>query len=99
MIHIEAATKVDFVVRKDEPFRKEEFARRRQVEIAGQTMWIVSPEDLILSKLLWAKMSESVLQRRDVLELVRVVRNLDWPYIERWAAALSVAAMVDELKH
>lgn len=31
LIHISAVVKVDFIVRKDDPFRREEFRRRRAV--------------------------------------------------------------------
>ena len=51
LIHVEAVAKVDFIVRKDDPYQIEEFGRRRRVEIGGHLLWMVSPEDLILSKL------------------------------------------------
>src|SRR5262245_20712434 len=51
LIHTEAIVKVDFVVRKDTPYHREEFTRRRPGTVNGQTVWMVSPEDSILSKL------------------------------------------------
>jgi hypothetical protein len=59
MIHNVFVVKVDCVVRKETEYRREEFARRRTVSVAGQRVFIVSPEDLILSKLDWAKESRS----------------------------------------
>lgn len=58
--------KVDFLVRKDSEYRGEEFARRRRVEVDGQPLWIVTPEDLVISKLDWARdsYSESPARRR-----------------------------------
>lgn len=53
IIHSALVVKVDCVVRKDTEYRRTEFARRRAVSIAGQQVYIVSPEDLILSKLDW----------------------------------------------
>ncbi|MBI4484920.1 MAG: nucleotidyl transferase AbiEii/AbiGii toxin family protein [Acidobacteria bacterium] len=76
LIHVEAVTKVDFVVRKDAPYRIEEFRRRRRVEIGGHPFWIVSPEDLVLSKLAWAKTSRSELQLRDVRQLLAAVEPM-----------------------
>ena len=61
MIHNALVVKVDCVVRKDSEYRREEFARRRPVNIAGQQVYIVALEDLILSKLDWAKESRSQL--------------------------------------
>jgi hypothetical protein len=49
MIHNALVVKVDCVVRKETEYRREEFARRRAVSVAGQRIFIVSPEDLILS--------------------------------------------------
>jgi hypothetical protein len=98
LIHEMAAVKVDFVVRKADAFRVEEFSRRRPVTLDGQEMWMVSAEDLILSKLVWSKESESELQRRDVRQLIRHVDGLDWPYIDRWATTLSVADTLETLR-
>ena len=44
MIHNALVVKVDCVVRKETEYRREEFARRRAVSIAGQRVFIVSPE-------------------------------------------------------
>lgn len=98
LIHVEAVTKVDFVVRKDEPYRLEEFRRRRLVEIGGHPLWIVSPEDLVLSKLVWAKPSRSELQLRDVRQLLASVEALDMAYLNRWAASLTVVDLLREVQ-
>lgn len=98
LIHTTAIVKVDFIVRKDEPFRVEEFRRRRRVSLAGVEMWIVSPEDLILSKLDWAKDSHSELQLRDVRRLLTAVPNLDNDYVNRWAEHLDVGALLEEVR-
>jgi hypothetical protein len=58
-IHLASMWKVDFVVRKDEPYRLVEFERRREVVLAGLSLWIVSREDLVISKLEWARTSRS----------------------------------------
>ena len=98
-IHEEALVKVDFVVRKDDDYRIEEFRRRRRVRVEDHELWIVSPEDLILSKLLWAKETESELQLRDVRGILRVQREaLEWAYLDRWAADLSVAHLLQEAR-
>ena len=51
LMHLESGVKVDLIVRKSSEFRQVEFARRKPVAIAGIQSWIVSCEDLILSKL------------------------------------------------
>lgn len=98
-IHQEELIKVDFVIRKSTPFRLEEFRRRRRVEIDGHPMWLVSAEDLVLSKLVWRQGSESEVQMRDVRAIIAVQGDgLDWPYVERWAAVLGVADALERAR-
>ena len=99
VIHREAIVKVDFVVRKDTPYRAEEFRRRRLVRVDGHPLWMVTPEDLILSKLVWAKDSRSEIQLRDVRGVLTLQREtLDRGYLDRWASSLSVAAILREVE-
>src|SRR5262245_46626120 len=46
LVHYDTVVKVDCVVRKRAAYRQEEFRRRRTIEVQGQRIWIVSPEDL-----------------------------------------------------
>ncbi len=82
MIHNALVVKVDCVVRTDSEYRREEFSRRRTVIVDGQTVTIVAPEDLILSKLEWAKESHSQMQLGDVRNLRRSAQNLAALYRE-----------------
>ncbi len=85
MIHTPTVIKVDCIVRKDSRYRRTEFARRRTITVEGRAVDLVAPEDLILSKLAWAKPSHSEIQLRDVRNLIACVETLDWSYIARWA--------------
>lgn len=98
LIHVEAIVKVDVVVRKDTPYRIEEFGRRRRVDIDGQPMWMVYPEDLVLSKLLWARDSRSELQLRDVRQILTAREDLDWTHLDRWARALGIETLLGEVR-
>lgn len=98
LIHSERVVKVDMIVRKDSPYRIEEFRRRRRVQYGPFSLWIVAPEDLVLSKLEWAKESHSDFQLRDVRTLLNAVPKLEWTYVERWASELGVAALLDEVR-
>jgi hypothetical protein len=98
IIHHDSIVKVDFIIRKDLPYRREEFARRRSVDIGGAAVWMVSPEDLLLSKLHWAKDSRSELQMKDARNLIACVPDLAWGYVEKWAADLSVSALLAEVR-
>ena len=97
MIHHALIVKVDCVVRKDSDYRREEFSRRRSVAVNGQPVMIVAPEDLILSKLDWAKESRSQMQFDDVRSIVRSVQRLDRDYLGRWADRLGLGALYREI--
>ena len=97
VIHQAWVVKADFVVRKDQPYRKVEFERRRTVSVAGNKLTVVTAEDLLLSKLHWAKNSRSELQLGDVRNLMSSEPNLDWPYIRQWAEKLGVIDLLREV--
>lgn len=98
VIHNEWVIKADFIVRKEEAYRKEEFSRRQKVTIGDATIFVVSPEDLILSKLVWGKDSQSELQLRDVRQIISAVSELDWEYMNKWAAVLEIDTLLKKAK-
>ncbi len=95
IIHLGEIIKIDFMVRKDSEFRKTEFSRRRKVKIGNLEIFIVSIEDLILSKLIWAKDSRSEIQLKDVKNLLR--EKVDMEYIKKWADALLINNLLNEV--
>jgi hypothetical protein len=94
-IHEDAVVKIDFVCRKNDAYRLTEFARRRRVAIDDFQTWIVSKEDLILSKLVWAKDSRSETQRQDVANLL--ADGCDMEYLLQWGNRLGVATDLEKL--
>ncbi len=98
IIHNEWIIKADFIIRKDEPYRRLEFERRRRLDIEGDPIFAVSVEDLILSKLHWARQSGSELQQRDVRTIISSTADLDWPYLEEWASRLDLGDMLDRAR-
>lgn len=94
IIHCDWLIKADFIVRKDEPYRRLEFGRRRKMEIGGGNLFVVAPEDLILTKLCWGKPSLSELQIRDAALLAKTRPDLDWDYLKDWARKLDVADLL-----
>jgi predicted nucleotidyltransferase len=98
IIHNEWVVKADFIIRKDEEYRREEFARRQKVVIEDMTIFVVSVEDLILSKLAWGKKSQSDLQLRDARQILSTVLELDWEYMKKWAVFLGIDALLEKAK-
>lgn len=89
IIDHESGFKADFVILKNEDYRKTEFERRKKFEYFGKEVFVVSVEDLILSKLIWIQDFPSVMQKNDLEQLLDLV-NLDLTYINFWAKSLKL---------
>jgi hypothetical protein len=95
LMHYGSGIKVDLIVRKSSEYRALEFSRRRRVTMGVIETCVVSCEDLILSKLAWARDSASELQRRDVRQLL--TGSVDTDYLRRRAPALGVESSLEEM--
>lgn len=85
------ATKVDFIVRKDRAFSREEFDRRRPANLLGTEAFIASAEDMVIAKLEWSVPFDSDRQLRDVASMLAVSDDgLDRAYIDRWVRVLGL---------
>jgi hypothetical protein len=72
--------------------------RRQNVRIlTGRVVPMVTPEDAILSKLVWIKLG-SGRSRKDVVAMLRVQTNLDNEYLETTAEKLDVTEILKELR-
>ncbi len=49
MIDTTSGWKVDLIMRKDRPFSRAEFARRRPTEVLGVGVFLATPEDTVLA--------------------------------------------------
>lgn len=94
LIHLETIIKIDFIVRKNSDYRRLEFERRALITIQGLTTWIVSKEDLIISKLAWAQDTRSEQQLRDVRNLITTGYDAD--YINEWTENLGLDELWQE---
>lgn len=96
LLHQEKIVKVDCVLRKDDEFQKLAFSNRRKVRFTDFDVWTISRDDLILSKLNWARKSRSEMQMRDVASIIR--NGYDKEYVEFWAEKLGVNDLLDECR-
>ena len=91
VVMLESGWKVDLILRKDRPFSRSEFERRRTAEIAGVEVSVASAEDTIVAKLEWAQRGESERQLRDVVGILQIsAESLDREYVDRWVEALGL---------
>ncbi len=102
VIHLDTMMKVDLIPLKKRAFTQEE-ARRAQPQIleAGtQPLRIASAEDAVLTKLEWFEMGgrSSGRQWNDILGILRRQGvAIDLPYLRRWADALGVRDLLEQV--
>jgi hypothetical protein len=100
LVDTESGDKVDFWILTSSPFDEERFRRRVKVALFGVSVWLQSPEDVILSKLHWSALAGgSEKQFQDALRVFEVQRaNLDLPYCLKWAGQLGVTPIWERLR-
>jgi hypothetical protein len=98
IIEFASGWKADLIIRKDRPFSILEFQRRQVRSLQGRPTPVASAEDIILSKLEWAKLTPSERQLNDAYNVVVAQGpQLDQAYLRTWAAVLGVAEPLEEL--
>lgn len=98
-IGFETSEKIDFIFLRDRPYDRASFGRRQRKGFKTLQFVTSTAEDSILSKLSWARRSESERQLRDVYGILRNRSALlDWEYLDRWAPELGVVPLLDQLR-
>jgi hypothetical protein len=83
--------KIDLIFQKPGAYHREAFQRRIPAEVEGVPVMAATAEDVVISKLDWAKMGESLRQIDDVAGVLKVRSELlDGAYIERWVKDLQL---------
>jgi len=94
-IHPQSSLKVDFWIVKDN-FNKQEIKRGIPKKIGNQRINFVSPEDLILSKLLWYKLSKSDRQLEDIKSVLKISK-VNLKYLKNWAKKQTTIKILEEI--
>ncbi|TKJ37173.1 MAG: hypothetical protein CEE38_09780 [Planctomycetes bacterium B3_Pla] len=96
LIHNRHVIKIDFIIKKSSAYQQSAFSRKKEVIIEQSPVWFVTAEDLVISKLLWAKDSHSEIQLKDVANLIQTVDNLDLKYVDGWIRELGLEQIYSE---
>lgn len=95
VLHIPSALKIDFWMLRPVPFEQEMFRRRQCHIVLGESAWLAAPEDVILHKLYWHRITPSERQLSDVAGVAAVQQGrLDEAYLHRWGDELGIADLV-----
>jgi hypothetical protein len=81
--------KIDFIIRKDTEYRRLEFSRKTMKLLEGIPLWMVSAEDLLISKMEWIQQLQSEKQTNDI-EMLLSLPGIDIDYIVSWCKNLKL---------
>lgn len=82
IIHLKSDLKADLWVLKDNAVENAKFKRKQKVSLFGVSTYMISPEDIIITKLDWYKRSKNSKHMDDVIGIIKVQSNkLDLTYM------------------
>lgn len=84
IIHVKSDLKADFWVLKNSQDEIKKFARRQKISLLGTTTFMISAEDMIITKLGWFQRFANTKHMEDVVGIIKVQHdNLDIRYIKK----------------
>ncbi len=103
LIHLETMFKIDIFVAKSAPLETAQLAHRIRQQVSEappRHIFVTSPEDTILAKLVWYHAGGDVSERqwRDIEGIINVQKSwLDVAYLRRMAGQLNVSDLLAKL--
>ena len=101
LISNDSALKVDLFVLGDGVLDRNQLARRRRIQVAEDpptTLWVTSPEDVVLRKLDWFRLGGGTSDRqwRDIAGVLKIQGDaLDHTYLATTAAKVGLTALLE----
>ena len=100
LISTEFGDMIDFWLLTDSEFDKSRFSRRLDIKFLDLNIFVSSPEDTILEKLLWSKLSGG--SKKHFLDALKVYELqldlMDMQYLEEWAEKLNIKHLLIKVK-
>lgn len=93
--HKKRAFKVELFLLSNDAHDQSRFRRRRVVELHGRRLWLPAPEDVVVTKLRWARGKDKD-DARDVMAVQR--DRLDWEYIQQWCQRHGTLGLMEEIR-
>jgi len=96
LVHRETEFKTELFLLSNDPFDQERFRRKLAFTFNGHPSFVLTAEDVILSKLRWAR-PKDMEDIRDVMA-VKGVETLDWNHLHQWSTIHGTRARLDEIR-
>jgi len=98
IIHLKTSIKVDFWMIGQDEYEIKKFSRRSKENIFNRAIYLITPEDLLISKLDWYKMTDVDKHYIDCIGIYKIQKEkLDINYIKTWTARKSTLSIFEEV--
>lgn len=92
----ETGVKVDFWIARNDEFLQMQLKRRRHRKVNGETVYFISPEDLILNKIIWYTSASSSGHLEDIESIFKISGDtLDLVYLKKWIKKLGLPPILN----
>lgn len=89
----------ELFVRSNDAHDRERFSRRQRVRLLDRVAFVATAEDMIVTKLRWANAAGRSKDIEDIRNITAVRGSeLDWGYVERWAAEHGTAGLLEQIR-
>ena len=91
--------RIEFFRLSEDDFDRQRFARRRQISILSRQAYILTAEDVVVTKLRWHLALHRPKDREDARGVIAVQGDsLDWDYIHQWCDAHGTRELLEEVR-
>jgi hypothetical protein len=96
LAHRESGFEIELFHLSNDPYDQERFRRRRATSYEGQSTHVLTAEDVIVTKLRWARGKD----REDVRDVIALQGDaaLDWKYIHHWTDQHGTREKLDAIR-
>jgi hypothetical protein len=96
---VDCSFKIELFLLSDDPYDQERFQRRRRWRLLGRDVYLLTPEDVIVTKLRWAVRGGREKDIADVRDVIAIQGSaIDWPYVELWTAAHGSGELLADIR-
>ena len=83
----------------DDDHDRERFARRRQVIVFDRLAYLLTLEDVLITKLRWLHLAGRRKDEEDIRGVLQLQhQRVDWPYVESWCDRHGTSALLSRLR-
>ena len=95
LVHRATTFKTELFLLSLDAYDQDRFHRRQAINFNGQATFVLTAEDVIVTKLRWFR-TKDIDDIRDVIAVKSA--KLDWNYIHHWTAIHNTRAKLDEIR-